>query len=157
MTSVVRHTSVQADAEALRCFVNHQLANTAGTLRRGELVEAIDRLESLALATAKRSGVGTFVHIIKERMKTDTHCGRPIEHVNTIGLDHVSDFNDPTLCKRCVQLYQSRQPKASPTPAGSGSDSDMYPGAPGSQSREPGESKARQGEGNISKKESAPK
>lgn len=37
--------------------------------------------------------------------------------------------------------------KSSPTPAGSVSDSDMLPDAPGSQSREPGESKARQGEG----------
>lgn len=38
------------------------------------------------------------------------------------------------------------KPKISPTPAGSGSDSDMYPGAPSSQSREPGV-EPRQGEG----------
>lgn len=61
-------------------------------------------------------------------------------------------------CKRCEEFPHSHDLESdgwvpdltiqdSPTPAGSVSDSDMLPDAPGSQSREPGESKARQGEG----------
>lgn len=65
-------------------------------------------------------------------------------------------------CKRCEEFPHSHDlesdgwvpdltiQEASPTPAGSGSDSDVTPDAPGSQSREPGESKARQGKGDRS-------
>lgn len=42
-----------------------------------------------------------------------------------------------------------------PTPAGSGSDSDMYPGAPSSQSREPGV-EPRQGKGDPSPEGESP-
>lgn len=61
-------------------------------------------------------------------------------------------------CKRCEEFPHSHDLESdgwvpdltiqdSPTPAGSVSDSDMLPDAPGSQSREPSESKARQGHG----------
>jgi hypothetical protein len=50
------------------------------------------------------------------------------------------------LCAHC-ETPGHRHFNDSQTPAGPGSDSDMYPGAPGSQSCESGESKARQGEG----------
>ena len=114
MTAVIRNTAVQEDVKALREFV---LANALeGEDYTTELLARLDRLEALATSTAQRSGVGSFVHIVKERLKTDTHCGRPIEHVNTIGLDRVTDFKDPNLCKRCVQLYQARQAKKESTP-----------------------------------------
>lgn len=110
MTAVIRDTSVAKDMEALREFVrSNALVGEEYTLG---LLGAIDRLEALATSTAQRSGVGSFIHIVKQRIKTDTHCGRPIAHVNfTEGVADL-DLSNPKLCKRCVQLYRSRQAKA---------------------------------------------
>ena len=114
MTSVNRHTSVREDASKLRSFVEFTLQYLDEEERRAELTACIDRLEALATATAKRSGVGTFIHIMKSKLKTDTHCGRPVAHVNFTEVAPDLDLSDPTLCKRCVQLYQNRQAKAEP-------------------------------------------
>jgi hypothetical protein len=112
MTSVNRHTSVSADASKLRAFVEFTFQYIDEEERRAELLACIDRLEALATSTGKRSGVGTFVHIVKSKLKTDTHCGRPVAHVNFIEIYPGDLLTDPKLCKRCVQLYQNRQAKA---------------------------------------------
>lgn len=110
MTAVIRDTSVAKDVEALREFVrSNALVGEDYTL---ELLGAIKRLEALATSTAQRSGVGSFIHIVKQRIKTDTHCGRPIAHVNFTEAKADLDLSNPNLCKRCVQLYQSRKAKA---------------------------------------------
>lgn len=64
MTSVIRNTSVAQDSGALRGFVR---ANAADEEYTAALLACIDRLEALATSTAKRSGIGSFVHIVKER------------------------------------------------------------------------------------------
>ena len=113
MTSVIRHTSVEKDSATLRNFVNGVFVVGATRASLEELMACIDRLEALAAATAKRSGVGTYIHIVKSRQKTDTHCGRPIAHVAYTEAKADTDLTDPKLCKRCVQLYQNRMfPKA---------------------------------------------
>lgn len=114
MTAVIRDTSVQQDVKALREFV---LANALeGEDFTTELLTRLDRLEALATSTAQRSGVGSFIHIVKQRIKTDTHCGRPIAHVNFTEAKADLDLANPQLCKRCVQLYQARQAKKESTP-----------------------------------------
>lgn len=156
MTAVVRHTSVKADVSNLRDFIETVLYDCDLEERR-KLLACVDRLEALATSTAKRSGVGTFIHIVKTRLTTDTHCGRSISHLNYTEAKADTDLTNPDLCKRCVQLYRQRQAKSQdpPTPAGSGSDSDMYPGASSSQSREPG-AEPRQGEGDPSPEGESP-
>jgi hypothetical protein len=114
MTSVNRHTSVDKDAQTLRDFIHGVFVIGATVESRVELLACIDRLEALATSTAKRSGVGSFIHIIKQRLQTDTHCGRPVDHVNFVTTVDSSDLSDPKLCKRCVQLYQNRQAKEAP-------------------------------------------
>jgi hypothetical protein len=114
MTSVNRHTSVREDASKLRSFVEFTLQYLDEEERRAELTACIDRLEALATATGKRSGVGTFIHIVKDRLKTDTHCGRPIAHVAYTEAKAITDLTSSDLCKRCVQLYQNRLTKAEP-------------------------------------------
>ncbi len=114
MTAVIRNTAVKADVQKLRSFVEFTLQYLDEEERRAELLACIDRLEALATSTAQRSGVGSFIHIVKTRLKTDTHCGRPIAHVNFTEAKADLDLSNPNLCKRCVQLYQSRKAKEAP-------------------------------------------
>lgn len=84
-------------------------------------------------------------------------CGR-----TPAGLFMLRGWDKPVMsCKRCEEFPHSHDLEsdgwapdltiqASPTPAGSGSDSDMLPDAPDAQSRAPGEPKARQGKGDRS-------
>lgn len=108
-----RTPAVILDAEKLREFV---CANAlTGEDYTDALIAAIGRLERLALLTATRGTTSALTHVSKSKRPTDTHCGRPSESVNHI-TEYIAqaDIHSPALCRRCVNLYKSRQGKASP-------------------------------------------